>query len=190
MPTPHTFTDLDVINMALTGRMGEDRITNLATDESTAAIVMREHYQQVKESTLTKTAWRFATVKKALNKLSGDPLNRWSAAWQLPPDLLKLLTTWPPTNYERQGNKIFTDVTSGLEIDYIRYVLEDQWPAWFRDYVVGRLVIATRRGITGEKPDSEDYEYLEAARADAFWQDAQQQPNPTNLPNPFIDARF
>ena len=96
MPTPITHTDLSVINQALTGPMGEGRITNLETDQTTKAEVMRENYQPISEAAQIKTAWRFNTIKLALNKLSASPVNRWAAAWTLPADHLKTLTTWPP----------------------------------------------------------------------------------------------
>lgn len=190
MATPKTFTDLDIVNQALVGRMGEDRISNLATDQTTRAVVMREHYDQVKEACLTRTAWRFATAKAALSKLSAAPTNRWEAAWQLPVDKLKVLFVWPPIRYEIQGQRIYSDLTSGLEIDYIRLVPEAEWPAWFRKYVIEELVQATKKGITGDAVDAADDKAHARAESEALTADAQQQPNQTELPNPFIDCRY
>ncbi len=190
MPNPIQFTDLDIINQALTGPMGEDPINNLETDQGTAAIIMRKNYEPISEATQTRSTWRFNTTKVALSKLSGVPLNRWAAVWQLPPDLLKLLFTWPPSNYEIQGNKLYTNNTATVEIDYQRKLGEGLWPTWFQRYVVARLVIRTARGITGEKATPEMNDELEAARWDAFFQDAQQQPNQQDLPAPFVDCRL
>lgn len=189
MPTPTSFAELDLVNQALT-RMGEKRISDLATDDAPRAQVMRENYQQVKERCLTKSAWRFATVKAALSKLSAEPTNRWEAAWQLPNDRLKVLFVYPAANYEIQGQRLFTNNTSSIEIDYIRYVLEGDWPAWFREYVVTDLIMQTVKGVTGDDPTPGQEKARDRAEGDALFQDSQQQPNFTNLPNPFIDCRY
>ena len=189
MPTPTVFVDIDVINQALTGFLGENEITNLATDQSVAAIVMRHNYEAVSEAAQTKSAWRFNTTKAALSKLTAEPQNRWSAGWQLPNDHLKTLTTWPISNYEIQGNKLYTNNTDAVEIDYQRKLEEAFWPSWFLRYVVARLVIRTSRGITGEKPTPEMKDELKDALDDALFQDAQQQPNQTMMANAFIDVR-
>lgn len=196
MATPKTYTDIDVVNMALDA-MGEDPVavtalSSASTDTSKRARIMRTHYDAVKEAALTKTSWRFATsTSVSLSKLSGTPAKtKWAAAWQLPPDTLKVLTTWPPTNYEIQGKRILTNITSGLLVDYIRYVTEDQWPAWFVVYVKWKLVEATVKAITGSSMDREDKDSLSSAETDALSTDSQQQPNVTDQPNPFIDVRF
>jgi len=189
MPTPSTFAELDIVNQALT-RMGEKRISDLESDTAPRAQVMRENYQQIAERCLTKTSWRFATVKAALSKLSAVPENRWDAAWQLPTDRLKVLFVYPPGNYEIQGQRLFSNNTSAIEIDYIRYVLEGEWPAWFREYVVTELVMHTVKGITGDEPNVRQERARDRAEVDSLTQDSQQQPNFTDLPNPFIDVRF
>ena len=190
MPNPIQFDDLGVINQALTGVMGENEITNLEDDQGKAALIMRKNYEAVSEAAQIKTAWRFNTSKVALNKLSDKPINRWAAAWQLPNDNLKVLTTWPPGNYELQGNKLLSNNTDSREIDYQRKIGEGLWPIWFTRYVVAMLVMRTVRGITGEKPAQTMKDELKDAESDALFQDAQQQPNQTMLSNAFIDARF
>lgn len=190
MVTPTVFTDLAVINQALTGVMGEDEITNLEDDQGKAALVMRKNYEAVSEAAQIKTAWRFNTTKVALNKLSGEPINRWAAAWQLPIDRLKILTTWSPSNYEIQGDKLLSNNTDELELDYQRKIEEALWPIWFTRYVVASLVMRTVRGITGEKPAQTMKDELKDAENDALFQDAQQQPNQTMQSNAFVDVRF
>lgn len=188
MATPQQPTDLLVVNMAL-GAMGEDRISNLQTDVEKRAVIMRDHYQTVKETALTRTSWRFATKKLALSLLSGVPPNRWSAVWQLPPDTLKVLFVYPPTRYEIQGKRIFANVSNGLVVDYIRYIEEGDWPPWFVSYVVFKLLEATVKGITGDDMSTTQERALDKAEINALAADAQQQPNQEDLPSPFIDVR-
>ena len=189
MATPQIFTDLDVINQALTGFMGERRISDLATDQNIKAEVMRENYEAVSEAAQVKTAWRFNTIKAVLNKLAGEPENRWAAAWQIPPDHLKTLFTWPPSRYEIQGNRLYSNNTDSIELDYQRKREEAYWPTWFQRYVVAKLVMRTCKGITGDDPSQAMKDELEDAETDALFQDAQQQPNQTMLPSDFVDCR-
>lgn len=190
MPTPHTATDLTIINRALTGWLGEDEISNLATDQTKKALIVNKHYEPVSEACQTRIHWRFNTFKVALSKLAAVPENRWAAAWQLPNDELKVISTWPPSNYEIQGQQLLSNNTSEVEIDYLRKLEEAYWPAWFQRYVVIKLAITTCRGITGEFPGQEMKDELEMARAAAFTADAQMQPNQEHLPNPFVDCRY
>lgn len=191
MTTPATFAELDVINQALTG-LHETRLSDAAALGGTSkhAQVMREHYTAVKQFCLTMSNWRFATAKAALSKLSGAPINRWSTAWQLPPDFMLLLTTWPPSTYELANRQILTNESTRLEIDYLRYVLEGYWPGWFTRLVVAETVIRTCKPITGDAPDRAMFEERAAAESAAFFQDSQQQPNQTMQTNDFVDVRY
>lgn len=190
MPSRQTYTDLDIINQALTAE-GERTIDDLENDQSVAAQVMRLHYTAVKEYCLTMSNWRFATTKKDLGAaLSDTPLNRWAAAFQLPVDMLKLLYVWPPAEYEVQGNKLFINARSRVQVDYIRVIEEAYWLPWFTRLVVAELVMRTCKGITGDDPSTGMAQERTAAKSEAYFQDAQQQPNQTLLPNAFIDARF
>jgi hypothetical protein len=144
----------------------------------------------VAESALTSSNWRFATTKVSLNKLSAVPPNRWAAAWQLPPDHLKTLFVWPPSNYEINGQRILTNDTSRVDLDYIRKIEEAVWPPWFVRYVAARLVKKTCKGITGDDANRDMNDEHDDARSDALFQDAQQQPNQTILPSAFIDVRY
>lgn len=184
------FEPLDLVNQALVA-MGEDPISNLETDQTTKAIVMRQQYQIQIEGALTRSNWRFATAKAALNLISAPPINRWSHAWQLPADLLKVLYLWPPQHYEIQGSRLLTNSAKAVELDYIRRVPEAEFPPYFTAYAVLKLAHATCQGITGQAKQRAELK-LDAADAlnDALFQDAQQQPNQEPLPNPFVDVRF
>lgn len=191
MPTPVTFARLDVVNQALTG-LHENRLSDAAALGGTSkhAQVMREHYDAVVQFVLTMSNWRFNTAKRSLNKLSGAPINRWSTAWELPEDFLKLLTTWPPSNYELANRQILSNENTRLDIDYQRMIQEGYWPPWFLRLVVAELVIRTCKGITGDEPDKGMYVERAAAESQAYFQDSQQQPNQTMQSNDFIDCRF
>lgn len=183
-----TFAKLDLINQACTA-LGETEISDIESDESTSAIVMRRHYDAVRLFCLCKTAWRFNTTKAQLGLLSGAPKSRWAASWQLPPDNLKVLTTWPPSSYEIQGDRLLSNETGSMYLDYQRAVTEQLWPAWFSRYFVAELVMRTCRGITGDAPDAEMVRERKEAEADALFQDSQQQPNQTLATDDFVNVR-
>lgn len=189
LPTRTIFEPLDLVNQALSA-MGEVPIANLETDQTTSAIVMRQHYEVSIEAALTRATWRFATTKAALNLISAEPLNRWSAAWQLPANMLKVLHLWPPNDYEIQGSRLLTHARSRVELDYIRRVPEAEFPPFFTAYAVLRLAHATCIGITGQRTMLLDLrDDMASALNDALFQDAQQQPNVGITSNAFIDVR-
>lgn len=190
MPTPVTFDKLAICNQAIGGFHGT-RLSDLAAlgGSSKEAQTMREHYDAVVQFVHCMSNWRFATAKRSLNKLSGAPINRWSTAWQLPEDFLKLLTTWPPSNYELANRQILSDESTRLDIDYVRLVEPGYWPAWFSRLVVAELVIRGCKPVTGDEPDRPMYIERETAENDAYFNDAQQQPNQTMQSNDFIDVR-
>lgn len=188
--TRQIFEPLDLVNQALVA-LGEDPISNLETDQTTKAIVMRQWYEITIEGALTRASWRFATAKAALNLIAAPPVNRWSHAWQLPADFLKALYLWPPQRYEIQGSRLLTNSARDVELDYIRRVPEAEFPPWFTRFAVYRLAHATCQGITGQKALKASIgEDLRTVEAEALFEDAQQQPNQEILPNAFIDVRY
>lgn len=190
MPNPVPQSKLEVINQTLLA-LGQDELQSISalSGTSKAARIMRVQYEPIADACLTKTSWRFATAKAALNKYSGVPTNRWAAAWNLPADLLLLITTWPISNYERQGQRILTNEQTRLEIDYIRKVEEAYWPAWFTRYVVAMLAWRCCKGVTGDEPTADMKAELDAAQVEALFQDSRQQPNQAIMANDFIDCR-
>lgn len=190
MPTPATFDKLAICNQAIGGVHGT-RLQDIAALGGTSkeANAMRDHYDAVVQFVFTMSNWHAFTAKAQLSKLSGAPINRWSAAWQLPADFMKLLTTWPPSNYELANRQVLSNETTRLDIDYIRLIGEGYWPAWFTRLVVAELVIRVCKPISGDAPDQFMLAERAAAESQAYVQDSQQQPNQTMQSNDFIDCR-
>lgn len=189
MPNPVPQSKLEVINQVLLA-LGQDELSSISALSGTSkgARIMRVQYEPVVDACLSRS-WRFATAKAALNKFSGAPTNRWAAAWNLPADLLTIITTWPISNYERQGQRLYSNASTSLEIDYVRKVEEAYWPAWFTRFAVASLVWRCCKGITGDEPTSDMKLELEEARRDALFEDSIQQPNQAVLANDFVDCR-
>ena len=76
------------------------------TDGSSGADVAAALYEHTYHAMLTDTRWRFATKKALLPRLTATPMNGYTHSFQMPQDLLYLIT--PDTkNYEVYGSQIY-----------------------------------------------------------------------------------
>ena len=186
MPDPITFDELAIINQMMTG-MGESPITDLTSTEP-KVVVVNANYAAVKYFCMTKSNWVDFMAKKALNRLSGTPINRWTYAFQLPSDCLKVVTTWPPSTYQLMNRQLLSNEPT-CQLDYIRNVEEAYWPAWFIRYVVAEGVVRMALGILRKEPTAGMINERDTALNDGYFLDAQQQPNQTVHSNDFVDCR-
>lgn len=115
--------------------IGEEGISsfNDGTAQSDVADAM---YEDVARASLTNTRWRFATAQAQLNRLASAPDGRYSAAYQLPANMLMLSAVTVqdhPIKYDTYGSKVFCDAsdTDVLIADYIYRADEADWPAYF-----------------------------------------------------------
>jgi hypothetical protein len=115
--------------------IGEEGISsfNDGTAQSDVADAM---YEDVARASLTNTRWRFATAQAQLNRLVSAPDGRYSAAYQLPANMLMLSAVTVqdhPIKYDTYGSKVFCDAsdTDVLIADYIYRADEADWPAYF-----------------------------------------------------------
>lgn len=158
-------TDLAVINAALT-RVGEEPITSLSSADIGAKIA-NENYELLVEGELSNYPWKRASKIEQLDRLdddeAGDPPEPWTAAYQLPDDLVEIRTVkvgGSPIPYEVHGDTILCDAAEDDEVilHYIWRASESDWPAWFRLGIIYRCEAMFLRGI-GER-------YREAEAAD------------------------
>lgn len=115
--------------------IGGDAIQSF-TDGTTEADVANNIYEDVVQSCLTRTRWRFATNQQQLGRLTDAPTGRFDAAYQLPADTLMVnaITVEDlPIKYDIYGNKAFCNADSADVViaDYIFRVTEENWPAYF-----------------------------------------------------------
>ena len=186
MPNPTPFTNVDVMSQAMVA-LGENPITNVnSTDKRVQAMVLQ--YKPVVYYCLAMSNWRALTADADLVRLSGVPVSRWSYAFQLPNDLLKVITTWPISNYEIRNRQLYSN-ESTCSLTYIRLIEEAYWPAWLTRYVVAELVMRTCRPITGDAPDDVMRNERDTSLSSAYFNDAQQQPNQTIDSDDFTTCR-
>lgn len=115
--------------------IGGDAIQSFS-DGTTEADVCNNIYEDVAQSCLTRTRWRFATNQEQLGRLTEAPTGRFDAAYQLPSDTLMVnaITVQDlPIKYDVYGNKAFCNADSADVViaDYIFRVGEENWPPYF-----------------------------------------------------------
>lgn len=136
---------IDVANEAL-GMVGADRIAAF-DDGSAEGEQVSAHYETlVGKALLTPGGapfrWSFATRQEPLTLLSDPPEARWTHAYQMPVDCLRLHAVtqhrWP-IEFATHGDRILTDTAGPLVADYTVRAAEEEWPLDFLAAVVGEL---------------------------------------------------
>jgi hypothetical protein len=191
-------TDLTIINAALT-RIGENPLTSLATS-TVAAKITNENYELKVEAFLSVYPWKRASKIEQLARVDpdvhGDPPEPWTAAYQLPTDVVDIRTVkvaGRPIPYEIHGDTILCDAadTDEVILHHIWRAAEADWPPWFREGMTIEMEVIYLRGI-GER-------YREAAAraedAEKWWRtaknrDAQSQTPRNPQPSSTLAARL
>jgi len=127
-------SDIDIAARALV-LIGAEPITSF-TSTSTEALVASNIYEDVVQTALCASRWRFATNQAVLNLLTAAPTGRFATAHQLPNDLLMLhAITVNSANieYNVYGDKVFSDMSSGdvVVADYSFRAGEQDFPSYF-----------------------------------------------------------
>jgi len=123
--------------------LGDSPISSF-TEEGAGAVAASNLYESSYLAMLSSHRWNFATTKATLARLTGTPKNEYKYKFQLPADLVSLITTYPASNYKILGDKLYTDAAT-CDIDYIFKVTEDKFPAYFitafEYYLASRLAV-------------------------------------------------
>jgi hypothetical protein len=115
--------------------IGAEPITSF-DDGNNEALISSSMYEDVAQSALVNTRWRFATNQLVLNRLSDAPTGRYEASYQMPSDSLMIhALTVNGFNIEFQtySDNLFCDADASDEVvaDYTYRVLEQYWPSYF-----------------------------------------------------------
>lgn len=119
----------DIANLAL-ALIGDMQITSLTETTDEPSRVCAVNYDQARDECLAIARWGFAKQQVTLSRLEDDPLFKWTAAFQLPADFIRLVEiegadAWMPKEYfDVQGSKLFLDLDDSeattLNIEQIR----------------------------------------------------------------------
>lgn len=123
------------------------------TQNTTEAIVLNGVYDEIVEAELASYPWRFAMAQRELDRLAATPAAEWSAAYQIPADILMIRNVKENSTvieYDRYDDNIYCDASenSTVVLDGIYKAAEVDWPAYFRLGIEYRLAAALASGVT------------------------------------------
>lgn len=120
-------TKTQIANRAIS-KLGEERVSNVDTDNIKAAKVMRYNWDIVRDALLTAYPWNFAVTRTQLAADTDAPAWGFSKKYTLPTDFLALLEIRDNPDYRLEsdtstgGLRIVTNQGGPLYILYIRRV--------------------------------------------------------------------
>lgn len=180
---------IDIISNALL-LLGHDTLQSLSEPGRVARVAINL-YDDIKQTELTSSNWTFAKFKVQLSKLTTDPIDEFSSAYQLPADLLKVLWINPRVRYKVYQDQIYTNETGTIFMDYIANVSEARFSSTFSRMLSLSLAvnygIPIREGITTSQ--LLETRYIRA-RHMATQADSSQNPQDRIAQAPFITVRF
>lgn len=186
-------SDIDIAARALI-LIGAEPITSF-TSTSTEALVASNIYEDVIQTALCASRWRFATNQAVLNLLTATPTGRFATAHQLPSDLLMLhAVTVNSSNieYNVYGDKVFSDMSSGdvVVADYSFRSGEQNFPSYFTLSVEYALAAAFALAIARDEQLADMFEKKAAQlMQQAKTLDSQQQTTRKLVTSRFIAER-
>ena len=133
--------DIDIINAALS-KLGEQPLASVA-DQSPPGRLANRTYVDIKQALLREFPWNFAIKRVALAVDAAAPVWGFDFAYNLPGDLLRLISLDNSSDYDwrNEGGQIVTDITTPLKIKYVADVLEGKMDATFREALAARLAM-------------------------------------------------
>lgn len=154
--------------------IGGDEIQSF-TDGTAESSVCDAMYEDIAQSALTNSRWRFATNQMVLNRLASPPTGRWDAAYQLPSDMIMLsaLTVNDlAIPYDLYGSKAYCNVSSNQSViaDYVFRADESTWPPYFTtavEYMMASVLavsVARDSTLAGLMEQKSDYLLRQARR--------------------------
>lgn len=193
-----TISDISVINAAAT-RTGSEPITTVEAGGVPVSAIALNNYENAVRTELALYPWKRATKIEQIDRIDatvhGDPPEPWTAAYQLPNDLIDIRTVKVggyPIQYEVHGDKIlcFAAESDEVILHYVWRVPEADWPPWFREGMTRRMEAIFLRGI-GERytqADARDHAADESF-ALARNRDSQSQTPRDPVQSPTLQAR-
>ena len=146
-------TQVGIANSALT-KIGADRISSI-TENVKAARLANELWSKVRDEVLRAHPWNFAIKRSTLTPNSTTPDSEYDYTYDLPSDLLKVLSTPEDLklDFVVEGRTILTDEPEELPIRYI-YRNEDysSWDSYFAEAFAWRLAAEMAYNLTQSLP--------------------------------------
>ena len=162
-----------IANRALS-KLGQPRVSNIATANTKAARIIDEMYDVVRDAMLTIIPWNFAVRRASLAPDGVAPAWGWTYAYSMPSDFLSLVNIKDEPLYEFENKKIMTDEGTTLYIKYIAQITNTgEFSPLFVEAFAARLAYEACEEVTQSNTKKQilgnDYDAVmdEATRVDA-----------------------
>ena len=132
-------TKLELISQAML-LIGESPVSDIEAD-TRASLIASNLYDLVYNDALSASEWNFATKRFELSKLEEVPINEYKYQYQLPSDLVRVLTInegQGSNGFEINGDRLYSNDPKVI-LEYIYRVPEVFLPPYFAMYVVYAL---------------------------------------------------
>lgn len=181
-----------IINAAISRTQG-NTITSV-DDGSPEAIYADQNYEQMVQTALSESNWKFARKTDACVLLPDAPTDSdYAYAWTLPDDVLSLRTvivSGQPIDYQiDQADTILTNFAEDVYAVYTYRVAEDQWPYDFKEGLTIRLEAAYLRLDDRTQPAELRDQAAERRMARARLLHSQEEAPKSHSRYPLIEAR-
>lgn len=180
----------DIANRALS-KLGEQRVSNVDTDNSKAAKVIRYMFDIVRDEMIAKYPWNFAIERAQIAKDSASPAWGFDNRYALPVDFLSLLEIKGKPKYKIEGRYIVTNDNSPIFIRYIKRVVNTgDFDPVFVETFSSRLAYEGCEEITQSNTKKEAlWQELQMNIKDAYASDAIQELPEDLEPDEWLIAR-
>ena len=181
---------VDLVSSALV-LIGDTPVNSLSGNDR-REVVANQLFERVKQAELAKFHWGFARKKAQLALTTDTPVDKeYRSIYQLPTDLITVIKISPMSGYKIIGDKLYTNLSGTVYIDYIYDCAEDDFPPHFSrviEYALAKdFSNAIRDNNTTREIMAEEY-IIQSRMARAM--DSQQHPRESFRDQPFIKVRF
>jgi len=126
-------TDIAICNTGLI-LVGADQITSFQ-DDTREAEICSAIYETTRDFLLQSIPWRFSLRQEELAKVVGAPKFGYSFVYQLPPDMLRLISISNSSNqYKIYEDKLHSSDNT-VEVVYQYNPGESEFPSYFKRYL-------------------------------------------------------
>ena len=137
----NNYTDISLCSKALL-KIGASTISSY-TDGTAEAEVAANLYPLIRDGMISGYPWSFATAQMTLPRLAEQPLADYKYAYQLPHDLLRIVSAGIGTRgrgieYRVKENTLHTNAEK-VNLTYIYQPGENNFPPFFCDALVAKL---------------------------------------------------
>ncbi len=184
-------SEVSVANLALTD-LGADRIIALDEDSENARKVNAVFFL-LRDAVLRSHPWNFAIQRRAFNQTVNTPVFGFDSEFQIPGDVLRILTPENRgyTEFVREGDKILVNDTSFKARCIVRIEDPTLWDEAFVVTFAARIAAELAYSITDSRPVAvEKWEIYRLKYRQATGVDAQEGTPQEFLADEWLDSRL